>query len=302
MRGIGHSKGAWAAYSAVKPLIEELLASEGVLLRRCHPELARTFDGLLRRGELEAVLPGAYALPGQAALVDVRVDALRLTDPDAILLGAAAARYSFWPTVAVDRVSAAVAHRREPQRGYRFQRRRIPEHLVIEKHGLRLSAPALTAVELCDDVGGEVVDRVLRERIATLAQLRAALESTPGRRHNEQRRAVLLDSRDEPWSAAERSFHRLLRAAGITGWRANLEVLVDGCRYFLDVGFAEQMLAIEIDGRQYHLDDAFERDRWRQNRLVLAGWRVLRFTWKMLEEDAERVIAMVRDALGIEFG
>ena len=38
---------------------------------------------------------------------------------------------------------------------------------------------------------------------------------------------------------------------------------------------------------------------WRQHLLVLNGWFVLRFTWAMIEEHPERVIAMVREAIEI---
>ena len=44
-------------------------------------------------------------------------------------------------------------------------------------------------------------------------------------------------------------------------------------------------------------DATFEKDRWQQNELVLAGWRVLRFTWTMIESYPERVVATVRTAL-----
>jgi very-short-patch-repair endonuclease len=55
---------------------------------------------------------------------------------------------------------------------------------------------------------------------------------------------------------------------------------------------------IEIDGRLYHTGaEVFETDRWRQNLLVLDGWWVLRFTWTMIEERPEEVIAMVLEAI-----
>ena len=64
--------------------------------------------------------------------------------------------------------------------------------------------------------------------------------------------------------------------------------------------FRHLKLVIEIDGRLYHAGaEAFETDRWRQNLLVLDGWCVLRFTWAMIEERPEEVIAMVRKAIEI---
>lgn len=48
----------------------------------------------------------------------------------------------------------------------------------------------------------------------------------------------------------------------------------------------------------YHTGtEVFETDRRRQDLLVLAGWLVLRFTWTMIEEHPEEVIAMVREAI-----
>ena len=58
------------------------------------------------------------------------------------------------------------------------------------------------------------------------------------------------------------------------------------------------MLAVEIDGRAFHVGPAeFERDRWRQNDLVNAGWRVLRFTARMVDETPHLVIGTIREAL-----
>ena len=71
-----------------------------------------------------------------------------------------------------------------------------------------------------------------------------------------------------------------------------------GVVYYLDIAFPAAKLAIEIDGRAYHDDAAtFENDRWRQNDVVLAGWRVLRFTWQMLTERPQIVLATIRRAL-----
>jgi very-short-patch-repair endonuclease len=71
-------------------------------------------------------------------------------------------------------------------------------------------------------------------------------------------------------------------------------------RPFTSTCFRRLKLVIEIDGRLYHTGaEAFETDRWRQNLLVLNGWFVLRFTWAMIEEHPEKVIAMVREAIEI---
>jgi very-short-patch-repair endonuclease len=55
---------------------------------------------------------------------------------------------------------------------------------------------------------------------------------------------------------------------------------------YIDVAFPEQKVAVEVDGRTAHgpWSDRFDDDRERQNALVAAGWRVLRFTWTHLQD------------------
>jgi len=128
--------------------------------------------------------------------------------------------------------------------------------------------------------------------------MQAALRATPCRDGNRERRRVLLDSRDEPWSEAERRAHRLLRQAGVTGWRTNVPLRVAGRLYFVDIAFRGARLAVEVDGRLHEREaDLFESDRWRQNALVQAGWRVLRFTWAMLVDHPDVFVAEVLAAL-----
>jgi very-short-patch-repair endonuclease len=244
------------------------------------------------------VLPGVYAASDQAASPRTSARALRCFDPDAILTGAIAARLSFWPELRVAAIECAVRHSRSPQPGYEFKRRQIPPELVVCRGGIRYTSPALTALDLCPRLGGEAIDQALRSRATTLAHLHRAMELTAARVGNQTRRQLLLDSRDEPWSEAERLFHRLLREAGISGWKANQPVVLNGSTCYVDVIFRKLKLGIEIDGRLFHTGtEVFETDRWRQNLLILDGWCVLRFTWTMIEQQPETVLTMVREAI-----
>jgi very-short-patch-repair endonuclease len=278
--------------------VQRLLTADGVIARRDHPELDSTLRYLVRRGDLARVLPGIYSAADQAASLQTRVRALSRLDPDVVLVGAVAARVSFWPDLRVDMIECAVRHSRAPQAGYCFSRRHIPDELVVNRSGLRYTTPALTALDLCAAFGGDAIDQALRTRATTLAQLDRAMELTSARVGNRTRRQLLLDSRAEPWSEAERRLHRLLRKAGITGWKANRPIVLNDSTFYVDIIFRKLKLVIEIDGRLYHTGaEVFETDRWRQNLLVLNGWFVLRFTWAMIEEHPEKVIAMVRVAI-----
>ena len=87
-----------------------------------------------------------------------------------------------------------------------------------------------------------------------------------------------------------------MSSAGITGWRANA-VITDaaGVIGVGDFVLDQARLVIELDGWAFHTSpDRFQRDRRRQNRLVAAGWTVLRFTWRDLTERPGYVIATIR--------
>jgi hypothetical protein len=95
--------------------------------------------------------------------------------------------------------------------GYNFSRRYIPAGLVIERAGLRCTAPVLTAIDLATFECADAIDIALRTRAATLGGMYEALRLTPNRTGNQERLRLLIDSRNEPWSAAERLAHRILR-------------------------------------------------------------------------------------------
>ena len=278
--------------------IARLLDTHGLVVRRHHPELAGAIDWAIRSGVLVAVLPGVYAAPHLAALPDTRMRAICLRDPDAVLLTGAAARVSYWPGAPMPRIAVARRSAASAQAGYAFTRRRIPPELVVHQGGLRFTDPALTPIDLATFSCTDAIDRALRTRTATLPGMYEALARTANRIGNPERMRLLLDSRDLPWSAAERLAHRVLRRARICGWRTNLPVFLGGRLYYIDIAFPLLKVAIEIDGRLHEDDkELFESDRWRQNALVADGWRVLRFTWDMLQEHPEVVVAAVRAAL-----
>lgn len=207
--------------------IELLLTrSGGVIARRDHPGLRARLDYLIRRGDLVAVLPGVYTPSALASRSDIRMRAAMLRHPDAVLVGEAAARVSYWPDLHLSDIELAVTTLPKPAPGYRFSRRRIPPELILHRDGLRCTDPALTAIDLATFACADAIDVALRTRAATLEGMYSALRQTPNRWGNADRRRLLLDSRNEPWSAAERRAHRDLRAARLTGWQTNWPVVL----------------------------------------------------------------------------
>ena len=276
--------------------LETFLDGHGPVICRRELDRAgqRTLESAVAAGVLVRLLPGTYTYRDGASDLAVRALAVSRWQPDAVITGRAAARLTFWPTLSVDAIG--VARRAHPPSalGYRFHQRRIDPDFIVRVGDVRLSAPALTAIDLVDEVGGDAIDTCLRSRAARLEDLWSAFRAHPDRPGNTARQRMLIGSRDRPWSAAERLSHRLLRAAHIHGWTASHRVAARGKEYFIDIAFRGARLAIEIDGRLHEDDpDIFENDRRRQNGLVLAGWRVLRFTYWMLVNEPDYVISTI---------
>jgi hypothetical protein len=92
---------------------------------------------------------------------------------------------------------------------------------------------------------------------------------------------------------------RRLAEAGIVGWDVNVAISDErGVIGFGDVVFRKAKVVIEVDGWAFHVTpDRFQRDRERQNRLVAAGWIVLRFTWRDLTQRPGYVVDSIASIL-----
>lgn len=67
--------------------------------------------------------------------------------------------------------------------------------------------------------------------------------------------------------------------------------LVAGRKYRVDIFLPEHALVIEVDGFAYHSSkSAFQEDRKRQNAIVAAGYRVLRYYNGQIRNEIDAVI------------
>ena len=141
--------------------------------------------------------------------------------------------------------------------------------------------------------GATLLDTAL-QRHTELRPLWAAHLRNKGRYGSPAARILLQAADDGARSVAERLLIKLLKSAGITGWKANYPI----AGYRVDVAFPQARVAIEVDGLAFHSDsDDFHTDRVRQNAIALAGWQVLRFTWLDLTEYPQRVLASINFAI-----
>lgn len=187
-----------------------------------------------------------------------------------------------------------------PRHGIRLRRRDLDPHDIVERRGLRVTALPLTVVEAAARRGGgaKLMDSAL-QRHTELRDLWRVHLRNKGRHGSPAARRLLIAAADGARSEAERLLIKLLKEAGITGWRANYRL----GRWVIDVAFPAYKIAIETDGWAFHSDhEDFQKDRVKQNEIALMGWQVLRFTWLDLTEYPHRVIAEIRFAMECRSG
>lgn len=264
-----------------------LIRSDGILLAREHRSLKSSISRWFRAGRLARLLPGVYVHPEARHDLQTRLRAASARVPDGVIAGAAAAHLTHWPNEPVGEIEVLVRSRRVAAPGFRFVRRKVPPELLTQRSGLPVLAPPLVAVDSADTDNGSRIDDLLRAHWP-LERIIAAFGASPGRRGNPRRRRVVDRSRTTPWSQAERRLHDILDRHRIAGWTANLPVTACGRNYWLDAGFEAIRLAVEVDGWEFHSSrGAFESDHDRCNDLSEAGWDLLRFTARMLDDEAE---------------
>jgi very-short-patch-repair endonuclease len=168
--------------------------------------------------------------------------------------------------------------------------------------GLQLTSPERTLLDLAVTRGAAVAEdaaecaiyRGLTKPDRILERLKGHPGTAALRRYLEQRG----DGRPMA-SKLERAFWRLMRGEGLEGLLVRqFEVRIEGKRFFLDGAIPSLKIAVELDGLAKRTSrSATNAEYRRQNRLILDGWTVLRFTWDDVMHHPEFVIQTIRDAV-----
>jgi very-short-patch-repair endonuclease len=127
------------------------------------------------------------------------------------------------------------------------------------------------------------------KRLLDIAAVRALIRRSRGRR-GVARLRTLIDAlhpdTKKTRSRLERRFLRMCERMRLP--RPEVNVLVDLGSSFIEADFLwrDGRLIVEADGRESHdTASAFENDRRRDQRLLVAGWRVLRCTWHQVSTE-----------------
>ena len=192
-------------------------------------------------------------------------------------------------------------------------RRGIQAHITATLTGADVTIhdgiPCTTVARTLLDLS-EVVDRRGLERAIDRAEmlrrfdLRAVedvLARAGGRRGVGVLRSVLGSWSDHGLTETEieERFFRACDAARLPRPLANAWLRLEDREIKADFLWPAERLVVETDGRATHSTHAaFEEDRRRDQSLVLAGYRVVRFTWRQVTDEPALVAATVRALLG----
>ena len=290
-------------------------ARVAVLAHRQHGLVARrqllalgmgtgAIDARLAGGRLQVVHRGVYAV-GHARLSDHArwLAAVLAAGPHAVLSHASAAALWRIRPVAGGPVHVTVAsdsHRARPRLAL-HRSCTLGEHAITRHEDVPVTTPARTLVDVANRLTARQLERALDEAYALGIVDRPALAKAigvAGPRRGARALATVLGRHDLgstlTRSALEERFLDLCTRAKLPVPRVNAEV--EGI--VVDFLWPARGLVAETDGRRFHDHDvAFERDRLRDQRLLAAGYRVVRFTYRQVVRTPDSVTATLRALL-----
>jgi hypothetical protein len=197
------------------------------------------------------------------------------------------------------------------------RRGREPEGIDAHRHGslhpsdrtIERGVPCTTVARTLLDLAGAVSLRELRDAVTQaeilglfdLRAVRRVIDRSRRRRGVARlRRAIALhDPSDERVRRElERRFLALCRRSQLPPPEVNAPLSPGGIPIEADFLWREARLIVETDGRETHgTARAFEEDRRRDQRLTVAGWRVIRCTWRQVIDEPESLVYTIRTLL-----
>ncbi len=255
-------------------------------------------------GRLQRLWRGIYAF-GHSELTREGhlIAAVLACGPDAVLSHMSAAVH--WELLARPREAIDVTVVGRGTRGSRpginlHSARRLDPADLTAHHGIPITTPARTLVDLCAVVPARLVERAYEQaqiqRLITFDAVVKTLERAPGRTTRPLSRLVAVERKTSTItrSVLEERFLALVRRGGLPEPEVN--VRLHG--YEVDFLWRAQRRVIEVDGHAYHSTrQATTRDRRKDNDLELAGFPVTRFTSDQVLHDPEDTLARTKRVL-----
>lgn len=294
-----------SAYKRVDGQIAKLAAvQDGVVALRqlLSMGLSRAaVESRVGAGRLHPVHRGVFALgrPGLTPAGRRRAALLSCGDGAVLSHRTAADLWGMRPSNAhVFDVTIPSRSGRQRRRGLRVHRGPLPASEVTSHHGLPVTTPARTLLDLAAALTPRALERALDEAerlgLFDAEEVDAVLDANRCRSGRARLAAVLAAHRPgttRTRNGLEELMLGLCRANCIPQPRVNAQV----GPYYPDFLWPEQRLIAETDGRATHRTmAAFERDRARDAYLTSMGYRVVRYTKRRLTREPEAVVRELR--------
>jgi hypothetical protein len=188
--------------------------------------------------------------------------------------------------------------------GIRWHRVRLPQPDEVEaRDAIPCTTVSRTLVDMAGWLGWGQLRRLV-EQAAILRQLdvhEIDLVLSRGRRRGAPRLRTILapwrntaEPRPRVRSRLEARLLPLIIEEGLPAPQTNVKLSLEGRQLEVDLLWAKQRLVIETDGEETHATStAFQRDRWRDQLLIAAGYRTARITWAQVRDERNAVIARI---------
>lgn len=266
-----------------------------------------TIESAVHRRHLLPAARGVYRLPGAPVTAEVRLLAMVLAAGVGALLSHRSAAWLWGLLPAPGRHEVSVPRGRCPRGADLTVHRSSDLHLAIpgSVRGLPVTGVGRTILDCAADPTIDIellIDAARRVHhiSRTLLPSTVVAHARSGRR-GIHRLADLLALDEMPHSDFERLVCRWLTDLGIPGWRLHHRIVVPVRGPLeIDIAWPELKVAFELEGAD-HCDRStvHDDDTERQNWLVIAGWHVVRTTYRRWVRHTSAVLAELEGALAL---
>ena len=259
----------------------------------------------VRDGRLHRLYRGVYAVGHRGLTLRGRFRAAVLACGEQAVLShfAAAVFWGFWRFDERGVIDVTIGSGTRDIDGIRVHRSRTLERDVWVRHGIRVTSPARTLLDLAAVLPEKTLRRMARraqaQRAVSIESILELLGRANGHHGAERLRAVIADGPAPTRSDLEDILLDLLDGAKIERPEINAPLRFGGETITPDYLWRAQRVAIEADSVTWHDHKLTrEHDADKQAQLEAAGLRVLRITYRQITRSPQQTLARIRAALG----
>jgi predicted transcriptional regulator of viral defense system len=261
----------------------------------------RQVEGLVRRGELVRLHRGIYRLgPIMSPYCLETAASFACGRSSAVSHRSAPYLYGLLPRPdGPVHVTVCGRHVRGDQGIVIHETSSLKSHEVRERHGVPVTAPVRTLVDLAADSADQELEQAVAEafalRLTTLSSLRRATQAYRGRRGVGRLQRLLKSGPRRTRSHPERELLAAIRHdEGIPDPETNVRIYA----WEADFLWRDAGVVVEVDDYSTHSSpQSFERDRRKDAELRARGLIVQRFTSNHVRDHLDFVLAWLRQSV-----